>query len=80
MSKEEGNKRVRPRWQGRKTDFAVEKPFRNSIMKPAYMRGSIVDWLERRSKISLTVAGLVLVILIGAIDQVTPAEMIFAIF
>jgi PAS domain S-box-containing protein len=44
------------------------------------MFGSIVDWLERRSKVSLTATGLVLVVLIGAVDRVTPAEMIFAIF
>ena len=49
-------------------------------MKSAYMFGNLVDWLERRPKASLTAAGLVLVVLIGAVDRVTPAEMIFAIF
>jgi PAS domain S-box-containing protein len=49
-------------------------------MKPAYMFGNLVNWLERRPKASLTAAGLVLVVLIGAVDRVTPAEMIFAIF
>jgi PAS domain S-box-containing protein len=44
------------------------------------MFGSIINWVERRSKVSLTTAGLLLVILIGAVDRVTPAEMIFAIF
>ena len=49
-------------------------------MKPAYMFGNLVDWLKRRSKISLTVAGLILVVLIGAVDRLTPAEMLFVNF
>lgn len=61
-------------------EFAVEKPFRDSIMKPASMFGNLIDWLDRRPKATVTAAGLVLVVLIGAVDRVTPAEMIFAIF
>ena len=49
-----------------KSEFAVEKPFRNSIMKLTRMLGNMIAWLERRSKVSLMAAGLVLVVLIGA--------------
>jgi len=49
-------------------------------MKPAYILGNIIDWLKRRSKVTLTAAGLILVVLIGAVDRLTPAEMLFVNF
>src|SRR5205085_12354137 len=40
----------------------------------------MASWLKRRSRAALTVAGLAMVIAIGAVDRLTPVEMIFAIF
>ena len=39
----------------------------------------IVDWLEQRSKTSLTVAGVILVSVIAVLDHSTPTEMTFTI-
>lgn len=44
------------------------------------MLNGLANWLKRRSRTALTAAGLVMVIAIGAVDRLTPAEMIFAIF
>jgi PAS domain S-box-containing protein len=39
----------------------------------------IVDWLEQRSKTSLTIAGVILVSVIAVLDHSTPTEMTFTI-
>ncbi len=44
------------------------------------MLENAVDWLKHRSKASLTAAGLILVILVGVADSLTPRAMVFAIF
>ena len=44
------------------------------------MLGTIDDWLKQRSKLSLTITGLILVAVIGIIDRLTPAEMLFVNF
>ncbi len=44
------------------------------------MLAGIVNWFNRRSKTSLTVSGLVAVAVIGAVDRLTPAEMLFVNF
>ena len=39
----------------------------------------ILDWLRQKSKASLTVAGIVLVLVVAMLDRLTPAEMSFTI-
>ena len=44
------------------------------------MASAVLNWLQRRSKFSVTVGGLVYVAVVGAVDRLTPAAMLFAIF
>jgi PAS domain S-box-containing protein len=41
---------------------------------------TLVNWLKRRSRFSLIAGGLVYVALIGTVDSLTPAALLFAIF
>ncbi len=43
------------------------------------MSRSVIHWLEQRSRVALTAAGLLVVLIVGTMDHLTPASMSFAI-